>query len=42
MSNHDKVYENLIEALQNPSHDFATAEEGLKTIEIIQKIYSQQ
>ena len=42
MSNHDKVYENLIEALQNPSHDFATAEEGLKTVEIIQKIYSQQ
>ena len=42
MSNHDKVYENLIEALQNPLHDFATAEEGLKTVEIIQKIYSQQ
>ena len=42
MSNHDKVYENLIEALQNPLHDFATAEEGLKTVEIIQKIYSLQ
>ena len=40
MSNHDKVYENLLEALQNPSHEFATAEEGLKTVEIIEKIYS--
>jgi len=42
MSNHDKVYENLIKVLQNPSHDFASGEEGLKTIEIIEKIYSGQ
>ncbi len=42
MSNHDKVYENLVKVLQNPSHDFATGEEGLKTVEIIEKIYSQQ
>ena len=42
MSNHDKVYENLIQALQNPLHEFATADEGLKTVEIIEKIYSQQ
>lgn len=42
MSNHQKVYENLIKALENPSHDFATADEGLKTVEIIEKIYSQQ
>ncbi len=42
MSNHDKVYENLVRVLQNPSHDFATGEEGLKTVEIIEKIYSQQ
>ena len=40
MSNHDKVYENLIKALQNPQHEFASAEEGLKTIEIIEKIYN--
>jgi UDP-N-acetyl-2-amino-2-deoxyglucuronate dehydrogenase len=40
MSNHDKVYENLIKALQNPQHEFASAEEGLKTVEIIEKIYS--
>ena len=39
MSNHDKVYENLIKALQNPQHEFASAEEGLKTVEIIEKIY---
>lgn len=40
MSNHDKVYENLILALKDDKHEFASAEEGLKTVEIIQKIYS--
>jgi len=40
MSNHDKVYENLISALQNDTHEFASAEDGLKTVEIIEKIYS--
>lgn len=39
MSNHDKVYENIIKALENPMHDFASGEEGLKTVEIIEKIY---
>jgi UDP-N-acetyl-2-amino-2-deoxyglucuronate dehydrogenase len=39
MSNHDKVYENLLLALQNPSHQFASAAEGLKTVEIIEKVY---
>ena len=39
MSNHDKVYENLLIALQNDKHEFASAEDGLKTVEIIQKIY---
>ena len=39
MSNHDKVYENLIKALQNDEHEFASAEEGLKTVEIIERIY---
>ncbi len=42
MSNHEKVYENLVQALQNPAHDFASGIEGLKTVEIIEKIYSQQ
>ena len=39
MSNHDKVYENLILALQNPRHEFASAQDGLKTVEIIERIY---
>jgi predicted dehydrogenase len=39
MSNHDKVYENLIIALQNRQHEFASAADGLKTVEIIEKIY---
>lgn len=39
MSNHDKVYKNLILALQDDKHAFASAEEGLKTVEIIERIY---
>lgn len=39
MSNHDKVYENLMIALKDEKHEFANAEDGLKTVEIIQKIY---
>lgn len=42
MSNHDKVYENILKALQNSMHDFASGEEGLKTVEIIEKIYLNQ
>ncbi|MBK8610956.1 MAG: Gfo/Idh/MocA family oxidoreductase [Chitinophagaceae bacterium] len=40
MSNHDKVYENLVLALADEKHEFAGAKEGLKTVEIIQKIYN--
>lgn len=40
MSNHDKVYENLIKALADEQHAFASAEDGLKTVEIIEKIYN--
>jgi UDP-N-acetyl-2-amino-2-deoxyglucuronate dehydrogenase len=40
MSNHDKVYENLIIALDDKDHLFASAEEGLKTVEIIERIYN--
>ncbi|MBK8520054.1 MAG: Gfo/Idh/MocA family oxidoreductase [Chitinophagaceae bacterium] len=40
MSNHDKVYENLVIALSDDTHEFASAEEGLKTVEIIEKIYN--
>ncbi|MBC7536173.1 MAG: Gfo/Idh/MocA family oxidoreductase [Ferruginibacter sp.] len=40
MSNHDKVYENLIRALHEPGYEFASALDGLKTVEIIEKIYA--
>lgn len=39
MSNHDKVYDNVIAALQHNTPLTTTAEEGLKTVEIIEKIY---
>ena len=39
MSNHDKVYENLMKALEDDKHEFASADDGLKTVQIIQKIY---
>ena len=41
MSNHDKVYENLVKALHEPGYEFASGIEGLKTVEIIEKIYSK-
>ena len=41
MSNHDKVYENLMKALTDDKHAFASAADGLKTVEIIQKIYDK-
>lgn len=39
MSNHDKVYENLILALNDPEHPFVNGNDGLKTIELIRMIY---
>ena len=39
MSNHEKVYDNLVAVLQNNAAISASAEEGLKTVEIIEKIY---
>ena len=41
MSNHDKVYENLIEALDGRAEIATNGFEGLKTVEIIEKIYKQ-
>ena len=41
MSNHDKVYENLLLALSDKNHAFTTAEDGLKTVRIIEKIYKE-
>jgi predicted dehydrogenase len=40
MSNHDKVYENLIDVLQNGGTISTNSFEALKTVEIIDKIYS--
>jgi len=40
MSNHDKVYENLIDVLENGSSISTNSFEGMKTVEIIDKIYS--
>lgn len=40
MSNHDKVYENLVKALQDDAHPFANAADGLKTVETIERIYN--
>ena len=39
MSNHDKVYDNVIDVLQNNASITTSAFEGLKTVEIIEKIY---
>jgi predicted dehydrogenase len=40
MSNHDKVYDNLIDVLQHNGTMTTSAWEGLKTVSIIEKIYS--
>ena len=40
MSNHDKVYDNLIEVLNNNAPISTSSFEGLKTVEIIEKIYN--
>jgi predicted dehydrogenase len=39
MSNHDLVYENLVDVLFNGASKTTTSFEGLKTVEIIDKIY---
>jgi UDP-N-acetyl-2-amino-2-deoxyglucuronate dehydrogenase len=40
MSNHDKVYENLVKFLQHKEPVYISSLEGLKTVEIIEKIYN--
>jgi predicted dehydrogenase len=40
MSNHDKVYENMLRALNDPSHPFTNAMDGYHTVELIEKIYN--
>jgi len=39
MSNHDKVYENIIDVLQNGGQVKTNLIDGLKTVQIIEKIY---
>lgn len=41
MSNHDKVYRNLIDVLNGQGTIATSGMEGLKTVEIIEKIYRQ-
>ena len=41
MSNHDKVYKNLINVLNGEGTIATSGMEGLKTVEIIEKIYRQ-
>jgi hypothetical protein len=40
MSNHDKVYDNVIDVLLNKGIIGTNGFEGLKTVEIIDKIYN--
>ena len=40
MSNHDKVYKNVVEVLKNDGVIATNGFEGLKTVEIIEKIYA--
>ena len=39
MSNHDKVYENVLDVLKNGASIAANGYEGMKTVEIIERIY---
>lgn len=41
MSNHDKIYENIVQVLRNGASVTTNMFEGLKTVEIIEKIYSE-
>jgi predicted dehydrogenase len=40
MSNHDKVYKNLVDVIHNNAEMAAGSRDGLKTVEIIEKIYT--
>lgn len=39
MSNHEKVYEQLLEAINNRQHSLVEATEALKTVEMVERIY---
>jgi predicted dehydrogenase len=40
MSNHDKVYKNLVDVINNNAAMAAGSRDGLKTVEIIERIYA--
>ncbi len=40
MSNHDKVYQNVVDVLCNGGLMNANAKDGMKTVEIVEKIYA--
>lgn len=40
MSNHDKVYKNLVDVIHNNAAMAASSHDGLKTVQIIEKIYA--
>jgi predicted dehydrogenase len=40
MSNHDKVYENIVQVLKHNGRIATNGDEGLKTVEIIENIYN--
>ena len=40
MSNHDKVYKNVLDVINNNAVMAASSHDGLKTVEIIEKIYA--
>jgi UDP-N-acetyl-2-amino-2-deoxyglucuronate dehydrogenase len=40
MSNHDKVYDQVIFALDNKAHDLVEGEEAAKTVRMIERLYS--
>lgn len=42
MGTHHKVYENLIKALQDPSHTLLEGAEGIKTVQLIEYLYKEQ
>jgi hypothetical protein len=41
MSNHDKVYQNVLNVLTHNDEIATSGLEGLKTVEVIERIYSQ-
>jgi predicted dehydrogenase len=40
MSNHDKVYQNLVDVLNGDAKAIASSYDGLKTVQLIEKIYT--